>query len=230
MRFIRYLGLLLTLAGCQYLLKVETAPADPGRSTVKIQAVAAGGKQNLGSGVVIAPDTIATNCHVMRHAKRAFVIQPEQLYPVLAEAALPAYDVCLLKTENLSLPPAELADTDDLNTGDDIVLSGYPFALGLRMKHGNITGLHPFQSDRIIEINAGFNHGASGGGVFDQDGKLIGLMTFMGREAGAIHFYAIPSTWLTMGLDQEFMPLRPFADKSFWEKGEFGKQIRPNNW
>ena len=213
----------LLLAGCSSTQKVETTPFDPIRSTVKIQALSASGKQNLGSGVVIAPNTIATNCHIMRKSKRAFVIEPDGLYPVLTQAVLPEFDVCILKTDHLNLPSTELAEHESAHVGDDIVLSGYPFGLSLRTMRGNIIALHPYGHDNIIEINAGFNHGASGGGVFDHDGKLIGLMTFIGSEAGAMHFYVIPANWLAKGLEQEFMPLKPFKDPSFWEKGDFKK-------
>jgi S1-C subfamily serine protease len=160
----------------------------------------------------------------MRTANRAFLVQNEQLYRVLALAAAPELDVCILKTDHLDSPAADATESDTIKIGDDIVLSGYPFALSLRMMRGKVIGLHPYGDDQIIEINTGFNHGASGGGVFDQNGKLIGLMTFMGPEAGAMHFYVIPATWLTMGLEHEFMPLKPFKDRSFWEKGEFVKQ------
>ncbi len=218
-------GIALIAASCSQLAPVGNNSFDPSRSTVKIQAVTTNGTQNLGSGVVIAPDTIATNCHVMRASNRAFVIQPERLYPVLEQAAMPDLDVCILKTKALGLPATQIATDAPPHIGDDIVLSGYPFGLGLRMKRGKITGLYLHEQDRIIEINAGFNHGASGGGVFDRNGNLIGLMTFMGPEAGAFHFYAIPAAWLTQALELEFAPLKPFKTRSFWEKGDFVKQF-----
>ena len=224
--FISIVGIGLIIASCTQLQTVENAPVDASRSIVKVQAISPGGKQNLGSGVVIAPNTIATNCHVIRTASRAFLVVPEGLYPVIAQTATPEFDVCMLKTEHLDLPAPEIAESDSVKIGDEIVLSGYPFALGLRASRGKVTGLHPYGKDQIIEINTGFNHGASGGGVFDNSGKLIGLMTFMGPEADAYHFYAIPATWLAMGLEQEFRPLKPFTERSFWEKGEFVKKVK----
>jgi serine protease Do len=213
----------LVLTGCASIKAVDNPALDPGRSTVKIQAITSDGKQNLGSGVVIGPNLIATNCHVVRKAKRAYLSQPDRLYPVLAQAALPEFDVCILKTDHLNLPTAELAESEDINIGDDIMLSGYPFALSLSMRKGKVIGLYPYGDSQIIEINAGFNHGASGGGVFDSHGKLIGLMTFMGPEAGTLHFYVIPVSWLVQGLQQEFAPLKPFPELGFWEKGNFVK-------
>jgi serine protease Do len=216
----------LMLSSCSQLQKVDTNPANSGQSTVKIQAISTNGKQNLGSGVVIAPNTIATNCHIIRRSQRAFVIEPDRLYPILTQAVLPEFDVCILKTDRLNVPAAVLAESEAVKVGDDIVLSGYPFALNLRMKQGKVIGLYPYGDNQIIEINTGFNHGASGGGVFDSSGKLIGLMTFMGPEAGTYHFYVIPAAWVAMGLEQEFAPLKPFEARSFWEKGDFVKRVK----
>jgi serine protease Do len=216
----------LIISNCSQLQKLEQNQVDLSRSIVKIQAISANGKQNLGSGVIIAPNKIATNCHVMHAANRAFLVQNEQLYRVIAQAATPELDVCILKTEHLNLPVTDLADNETINIGDDIMLSGYPFALSLRMRQGKVIALHPYGTEQIIEVNAGFNHGASGGGVFDSNGKLIGLMTFMGQEDGTMHFYAIPAAWLAMGLEQEFVPLKPFSERSFWEKGGFVKRMK----
>lgn len=226
MKFALFAGIGLIISSCAQLQTHQSKRVDPSRTIVKIQAISGDGKQYLGSGVVIAPNTIATNCHVVRKAKRAYIIQPEQRYPVLKEAALPRLDVCLLQTEDLNLPVAKLAISGSVNLGDDIVLAGYPLALGLRMRRGKVTGLFPFQNEDIIEINTGFNHGASGGGVFNSSGKLIGLMTFMGPEAGSFHFYVIPAKWLTMALEQDFVPIKPLNERSFWEKGEFVKHLK----
>jgi S1-C subfamily serine protease len=182
------------------------------------------GRQNLGSGVVIAADKVATNCHVVRNARKINIIVPEGVYPVDKVSALPQFDACILATNNLNIPVAELANTETMEIGDTIVVVGFPFGQGMRMATGNITELHPFPDDPIIEINAGFNHGASGGGVFNNTGNLIGLMTFMGPESGSIHFYAIPSSWLVAALDNQFLPVKPFLERSFWEKGEFKKR------
>jgi serine protease Do len=219
-------GLIIT--GCSQFQHIESKTSfDPSRSTLQIQAIAANGKQNLGSGVVIAPNKIATNCHVIRHAKRAYLSHPERLYPIIAQAALPEFDACILETKQLNLPAAKLADLESVHNGDDIILTGYPLALGLSMKRGNVIALHPYgNNDRIIEINTGFQHGASGGGVFNNKGELIGLMTFMGPEGGRLRFYVIPASWLAVGLKQEFAPLKPFSARSFWEKGEFVKPLQ----
>lgn len=190
-------------------------------SVVKVISQSSSWKSNLGSGVIIATDRVATNCHVTRSGQRIIVVKSGQYYPVIAQAALPEFDVCLLKTRSMPLPQAPLAEGDDLELGDDINIYGYPMALGMRVLKGAIVGLHQYNDQKVIEISAGFMQGASGGGVFNDAGKLIGLTTFMGRTQNRYHFYAIPVVWLSHALTVEFQPIKPFASTSFWESGKF---------
>ncbi len=95
------LGMGLFILSCSHSNKPNAIELS--RSTVKIQALSANGKQSIGSGVLIAPNIIATNCHVTRTANLAYLIEEDRLYPVLAQAAIPEFDVCILKTEPLTL-------------------------------------------------------------------------------------------------------------------------------
>jgi len=160
------LGISLCILNFAGINKAEVESVDLSRSVVKIMAISPSGKQNMGSGVVIAHNKIATNCHVTRIARRAYIIKEDRLYAVLAQAAIPELDVCILETAPVTLPIASLVTPDSIKIGVDITISGYPYALGIRTMPGSIIALHPFAEDAIIEINSGFIHGASGGGVF----------------------------------------------------------------
>lgn len=215
------------IVGCAAFSKGEPDFRLLSRSVVKIMAISQSGTQNLGSGVVIDHDKIATNCHVTRAAVRAYLLKESQLHAVRAEAALPEFDVCILETGTVTLPAVPLANPDTVVPGDQITIIGYPLALGIKMKKGSVIRLHPHADDEIIEISAGFKQGASGGGVFNDNGELIGLMTFMGRHDKQVHYYAVPVTWLARVLEQTFVPMRTFSERSFWEKGDFEHRPEP---
>lgn len=106
----------LFILSCSHINKVEPNFIEISRSIVKIQALSASGKQSMGSGVVIAPNLIATNCHVTRTANRVHLIEEDRLYPVLAQAAIPGFDVCILKTAPLPLPVADMAESEPIMT------------------------------------------------------------------------------------------------------------------
>ena len=203
----------------------QSAPPAPdsqlARTIVKVIAQSSDWKSNMGSGVIIAADKVATNCHVTRNAQKIILVQSGRYYPAIAQAVLAELDVCLLQTRHMPTLHASLADGSGLVLGNAIKIYGYPLALGMRVLQGAIVGLHRFHDQDIIEISAGFMQGASGGGVFNDSGKLIGLTTFMGRKRDGYHFYAIPVSWLHDALKAKFEPIRPFSSISFWESGEF---------
>ncbi|MGR9116210.1 MAG: S1 family peptidase [Gammaproteobacteria bacterium] len=202
-------------------LQAVTPDVKLASTIVKVVAQASDGKRHMGSGVIVAANKVATNCHVTRAGRRIIVLKSGQYYQAIAQAALPEFDVCLLKTDRMPLPKAPMAAGYNLKLGDNINIYGYPLAMGMRVKAGAIVGLHRYDDQQVIEINAGFMQGASGGAVFNQAGQLIGLTTFMGRKKDSYHFYAIPAAWLILALKTKFYPVKPFSHISFWESGKF---------
>jgi Trypsin-like peptidase domain len=61
-----------------------------------------------------------------------------------------------------------------------------------------VSGLRTFEGVRLIQTTAPISHGSSGGGLFDAQGKLIGITTFMFKDGQNLNF-AIPSE-LVVGL------------------------------
>lgn len=61
-------------------------------SVVKVIARDAAGKTYMGSGVIIAPGKVATNCHVTRNAEQIVLFKSGHAYPVLKQAALTELD------------------------------------------------------------------------------------------------------------------------------------------
>ncbi|MDT8405823.1 MAG: serine protease [Methylococcales bacterium] len=216
MNHCRRYALLLLL----YLTSAMSAPNwQAANSVVKILAKADARQQHLGSGVLIDHDLVVTNCHVTRKATQIQVIKNDQLYRVISQARLPELDVCVVRTQTRL--PFDTAPLGQAQVGQTVQLFGYPFALGVRMHEGRLIAAHPYQNNHILEVDQGFMQGASGGGVFDQQGRLIGLMTFIGRDERGLHFYAIPSAWIKNALTQPQQPLTPFSALSFWEKQAF---------
>lgn len=190
------------------------------RSVVKILAVSDDNSQGLGSGVVIGHNEVATNCHITRIARRIYVTKEDRIYRAGLQASIPELDTCILKTGTLTLPVAKLGDPL-LSLHSKLAMFGYPLALSIRMRPGRIIHLHAFENSHVIEIDTGFTHGSSGGGVFNERGELIGLITFMTHNNRRQRFFVTPADWINRALQQSFEPIHPFTEKSFWEKGAF---------
>jgi len=181
-------------------------------------------RMSFGSGVVIAEDTVATNCHVTRFAHSIAVFKAGKRYRVILQAAEPELDLCLLHLKNLNLPAITLADMSQITTGDKVLAIGYPNGAGISQRRGRIIKLHPFRGSYIIETDIGIHNGASGGGLFNQNSELLGLTTFFRRNQGG-HYFVIPASWLKQALPAPGQAISPLTGKAFWQQAlQFEKQ------
>ena len=164
---------------------------------VKVHAHSAQGKTALGSGVMVGPGEVVTNCHVTRNADSIVVRKGGIWLNVQSQRANMGRDLCLLQVPATeAIPPAPLRSVNDIAPGQTVYSVGFPGGAGSMFANGKIHGLHGFDGSKVIETTTGFNLGASGGALFDDAGRLLGLTTFRARGSRDSHFYAIPSDWV----------------------------------
>lgn len=196
-------------------------------SVVQVRAYPGEGKLLFGSGVVVAPDRVVTNCHVTRSALKIMVSKGPQLFPAVAQQADTRHDLCMLSTPNIPFPIASIGSAEGLTVGQPLYFYGYPRAIGITFSEGKVQALHAFDGGRIIETTADFTLGASGGGIFDAAGKLVGLATFLAAgHAGG--YYAVPSDWIGRVKLREPHKIEPLPGLTFWEDaGALPAFLRP---
>ena len=189
-------------------------------SLVKISAVAADGSQSFGSGVVIADDLVATACHVTREAKTIEVAHEGKRWVAMIESGSPAHDLCLISVSNLQLPAAAIRASESLRRGERVVAAGFPGGGDLAVHDGVVEGLYRYDGGNVIRTSATFDAGASGGGLFDDEGALVGLLAFRARSGAKLHF-ALPADWALPGTMVSSL-LGPIAASTqrnaFWEQ------------
>ena len=150
-----------------------------------------------GSGVIIQPNIVATNCHVIEDAGYItvykYVDSRGQKYidyeaSARSDKKSKAYrdiDFCLLDVEDLWGEPAIIRHYNTLKNGERVYALGAPeghdlsFSTGiisqLREKLEILGYLYPYPS---IQTDVDVADGSSGGGLFDSAGNLIGLTSF----------------------------------------------------
>ena len=159
-------------------------------SVVVVFALDEAGEQiGQGSGVVVSENKIVTNCHVIADARAVAVRQAADSHTYLMGAQMIARDeerdLCLLFVSELSLPPqnavpATAGRARDLSIGDEVFAVGAPRGLDLSLTRGIVSQLRGDfgkQSAPLIQTNAAISPGSSGGGLFNKDGKLVGITT-----------------------------------------------------
>ncbi len=153
-----------------------------------------------GSGVIIRPNIVATNCHVVNEGGGIVVYKsvdrradPDTPFSAAIRRSDEDRDFCLLDVNGLWGVPAAVRRYDTLKVGEDVYGLGAPQGLDLSLSDGLVSQLREVRGNRVIQTNAAVSPGSSGGGLFDNEGNLVGITTFgLTGDAENINF-AIPS-------------------------------------
>ena len=165
-------------------------------SVVQIHVEDKNGEHGLGSGIVVSPDHIATNCHVIANARGVIAAQGEDHYAPVALKADWHHDLCILKFEGLPLKAAILGESENLRDEQSALSLGHSNgSVAPLVSFGKIKALYALDGSRIIRTSAPFRMGASGSAMFDEEGKLIGINTFKSPGRNGF-FYALPVEWV----------------------------------
>jgi S1-C subfamily serine protease len=153
----------------------------------------------LGSGVVVAPERIVTNCHVLSKAKRVAVKHDQVSLDAHLELWDPPRDVCQLRVPGLDAPAVALGDAAQLQVGQAVYAIGSPRGLDLTMSAGLLSSIRRNDRQQIVllQTSAAISRGSSGGGLFDNDGVLIGVTTIGSVTGDAQNLnFAVPVDWV----------------------------------
>lgn len=189
-------------------------------SMVKIEAVNRQGGYHLGSGVVVAPGKVVTNCHVTRQAVRVNVLWGGLRYLAARQSADSHHDLCVLHAPQIEVQPAKLGMGRALRAGEPIQAAGFVGGMGLKALDGEVAALHRLDGGNVIQSNTEFTSGASGGGLFTTEAELIGILTFRLR-GGKAHYFSTPIAWLMPLMQDAGVKVAPLVDAvAFWEARE----------
>jgi len=187
-------------------------------SVLMVEVIRAQGGYSIGSGVVIGADSVVTNCHVTRDARQVVVLQGGVRLPAQSQRVDAYHDLCLLRVRGID--SARAVELGAAATGQPVTAVGHT-AGALQSSVGVVVALHRLDGARVIQSSNYFNSGASGGGLFDADLRLVGILSFRLRGANA-HYFAMPSQWLERQLRsaQAEQPIGPQggAERAFWER------------
>ena len=157
--------------------------------------------QGAGSGVIISEDGyIVTNNHVIEGASNIKVTLHDGT-EVAAElvATDEQTDVAVIKIEKTGLIPVTFGDSSALNVGDLTVAIGNPMGtLAGSASEGIVSGLEreitvDGKTMTLIQTSASISPGNSGGGLFNANGELIGIVNAKSSSSDAEGLgFAIP--------------------------------------
>lgn len=164
-----------------------------------------------GSGVILTQDGyIVTNHHVIEDANSITVrTRSGDEYNASLVGFDEQSDLAVLKIDATGLTPAVLGDSTTLEVGDLAIAIGNPLGeLGGSVTSGIISALDremtiDGQTMTLLQTDAAVNPGNSGGGLFNANGDLIGIVNAKssGENVEGIGF-AIPISTATDIIDE----------------------------
>ena len=150
---------------------------------------------DLGSGVLISEDgDVLTAAHLVQVAD---VVKVEFVDGTTVDATImasePAADLALLRLEQV--PPGIVAvpmgDSDEVKIGQEVFVIGAPYGLSHTLTAGHVSARHApatlsgsFVLGEFFQTDAAVNRGNSGGPMFDMNGEVIGIVSYILSQSG----------------------------------------------
>lgn len=158
----------------------------------------------VGSGVVLRPDVIVTNAHVVGRAREVMIGYADGVSSagqVLATDEVT--DLAVVRTERRDLPVPEYR-SELPRPGDVAIAIGSPLGFENTVTAGVISGLNrnipgsAVESSSLVDLiqtDASISPGNSGGALLDADGRVVGINeAYIPPAAGAVSLgFAIPT-------------------------------------
>lgn len=153
-----------------------------------------GAQKALGSAVLLPSGKFATNYHVVSDGRLYRVGHDKNFVPATVFAGDSGKDICLLDAPGISGKPALLGMAASLKVGQPVYAVGAPQGLELSISEGIVSQLRGAPVP-LIQTTAAISPGSSGGGLFDAEGRLVGLTTLY-LEGGQNLNFALPIEWI----------------------------------
>ena len=161
-------------------------------------------ESGAGSGVIISSDGYILTCaHVVDGASNITVTIGDKDYTATLVGEDTTSDIAVVKIDATGLTPATVGDSDNLKVGESVMAVGNPLGeLGGTVTSGIISALNRSVSIQgtssvntmaLIQMDASVSPGNSGGGLFNMNGELVGIVNAKSSDSDAEGLgFAIP--------------------------------------
>jgi len=164
------------------------------RSVVVVQTA-----HGLGTGFAVMPSVFATNLHVVAGADKILISAPSgRSSAVSAVVAVdPTHDLVLLHAKGATdVPPLALGNDAELRPGDGVIALGTPQGLDLSVSTGVVGAVRELNPElTLLQITAPISPGSSGGPLFDEFGRVVGVTTMFSAQGQNLNF-AVPAHYV----------------------------------
>ncbi len=136
-----------------------------------------------GSAVAVDKNFLATNCHLVYAGNNFSVIINNK--PKYAWVFYNKGDLCLVKVAGTQFTPVKMRLTKTVQIGEEAYVVSNPEGFTKTISNGIISNAFADRDGVFLQTTANISPGSSGGGLFDKDGNLIGIIFLKYEEPGA---------------------------------------------
>jgi tetratricopeptide (TPR) repeat protein len=141
---------------------------------------------------------VVTNKHVIRDGVFFQVKHGKRVWPAQVSHLHPRHDMCQLQVEQLDAPSVSLKDSSCIIVGERVYAIGAPKGFDLTISEGLVSGLRKRGGTTVVQTTAPISSGSSGGGLFDEEGELVGITTFSIVDGQSLNFALLANLILTL--------------------------------
>ena len=154
------------------------------------------GKQvSAHTALLLDRERAVTQCDLLTDAAGLMLRQGSRAYPVKPMQKDLARNLCLLKLSDSSAG-LRLRDADP-EVGARVYAVSNALGLGISISEGVVSGIREVNGDTVIQFTAPIAPGSEGGGLFDEEGRLVGVINYRQRDGQNVNF-ALPARWLRL--------------------------------
>lgn len=149
-----------------------------------------------GSAVVIGPGRLVTACDTLVKARRIAVTRDNVSYGGTLEQPDPERNLCGLHVKNFAAPAVSVASAEGMKPASRVYAIGSPRGQDPTIADGLLTALRRGPGGELagLQVSVPLASVSSGGGLFDNRGRLIGITTQAQRDPG-VHL-VLPASWI----------------------------------
>ena len=179
-------------------------------------------ESGAGSGVIISSDGYILTCaHVVDGASTITVTIGDKDYTATLVGEDTTSDIAVIKIDADGLTPATVGNSDSLKVGQSVMAVGNPLGeLGGTVTGGMISALNrsvtiqgssSVNTMSLIQMDASVSPGNSGGGLFNMNGELVGIVNAKSSSSDAEGLgFAIPIKVAQELLENGYVTGRPY--------------------
>ena len=157
----------------------------------------------------------------------------QKKYEATVVAQDKVHDLALLHANAADWPVLQLADSDRLELGQEVRVVGFPLStvLGnsIKITRGILSGIIAEAGEKLLQVDAGINHGNSGGPLVNERGEVVGVVSaILNPQLGSNVGFAQPINAARTLLEAQAIRWEPATNSPKLEGAELARRVIPS--